>query len=72
MYLESMGDVDLGLSSGSADYIGVVDSDPNQLLIRISGTYYTVDLEWDYYTFDDLRGYAILRTPPGEGEVVTV
>ncbi len=72
MYLECMGDVDLGVSSGTADFLGTVDSDPNQLLIRISDTYYTVDLEWDYYTYDELRGYAILRTPPGEGEVVTV
>jgi len=71
LHLECIGDVDIGLSTGTADYLGWVESNPDQFLIRVDGSYYTIDLEYDYYYLDVERRQAILRHPY-EGELVTV
>jgi hypothetical protein len=72
MRLECVGDVDLGISAGSADYLGTIDSDPATLLIRIDDTYYTISFEFDYYTYQERRGQVILRTNFGEAKLVTI
>lgn len=71
LHLECMGDVDIGLATGTADYLGWVEANPDQFLIRVDGSYYTVDLEYDYYYLDVERRQAILRHPY-QGELVTV
>jgi hypothetical protein len=72
MYLECLGDVALSVTSGTADYLGVIDSDSQKMLLRISGTYYEVSFQYDYYTYDDFRGQVIVRTPLVDATLVTV
>lgn len=72
LHLECLGDVDVGISTGSADYIGVLTEDPDKLLIRVSDVYYTVALEFDRYVFDYQRARIITRSAFTGGELVTV
>ncbi len=72
MHLECIGDVDLGINTGTADYLGTIDSDPSALLLRISSTYYRLDFEHDYYTYDERRGQVILRNLPTGATVITI
>jgi hypothetical protein len=71
MYLECMGDVNLGITSGTVDYLGIIDSDSQKMLMRIGATYYQISFEWDYYVYEDFRGQVILRTPLTGGTLVT-
>ena len=72
MYLEVIGDVDLGLSSGTLDYLGVQDENPDKLLARINDVYYDVEFEYDYFLFDADMRQVILRQPYDNGTLVTV
>ncbi len=72
MFLEVMGDVDLELNTGTADYIGVIEEGSDKLLLRVSDSYYVVTLEYDYFTFDADRRQVILRTEYPDGELITV
>lgn len=72
LHLECLADIDVGLSTGTADYIGVIDTDPDRLLIRVNGNYYSVNLEYTAYTYLLNRAQLILRSPFGTGKLVTV
>lgn len=61
VHLECIGDVDLGFTTGTVDFVAPTEADPDQFLIRVAGTYYTVDLEYDFYTLETRRRQAILR-----------
>lgn len=72
MYLECVGDFSLSVTSGTADYIGYVEQEPDKLLVKIDDTYYTVTLEYDYFMYDPDRRQVILRQDYTDGQLATV
>jgi len=61
VHLESRGDVDLGMTTGTADFLASVDGNPDQFLMRVDSSYYLIDLEYDYFTLANRERRAIVR-----------
>jgi len=72
LHLECIADVDVGFSTGTADYLGVLVSDPDVLVMRVGATYYKLELEYDSYAFDYVRGQVITRNQYSGGKMVSI
>jgi len=72
LHLECKGDVDIGLSTGTADYLGVLEEDPETFVMRIGSTYYKIELEYDHYAFDYTRAQVIMRNAFAGGELISL
>jgi hypothetical protein len=71
MHLECIGDFEISVTTGSVTYVGVVEEDPDKLLIQIGEDFYVVEMEFPYYQFDFDRNQAVLRTVYA-GDLLTV
>lgn len=72
LHLECIGDVDVGMSSGTADFLGVLTADPDVMIMRVDDSYYELDLEFAHYAFDHFRGQVITRHAFAGGELVSL
>ena len=71
LHLECVGDVDIGVSTGTADFMGVSEENPDELVVRIDDAYYVVSLEYDHYYIDGQTNQVVMRSI-FDGELVTV
>lgn len=71
VHLETIGDVEIPNSSGTASFLGALESDPDKLMITIDGSDYILDLKYDYFMLATNERRAIVRSSH-EGTLLTV